>query len=57
MGLSVQTQTSRDKVDYWIAKDEMPPADQQQLRRDYVNAKNLKKAEDSSKFTDRPVVQ
>jgi len=55
-GTKRSTQTSRDKVDYWIAKDEMPPADQQQLRRDYVNAK-IKKAEDSSKFTDRPVVQ
>lgn len=28
---------SRDKVDYWIAKGEMPPADQVQLRREYVN--------------------
>ena len=55
-GTERSAQTSRDKVDYWIAKGEMPPADQQQLRRDYVNAK-IKKAEDSSKFTDRPVVQ
>ena len=55
-GTKRSAQTSRDKVDYWIAKGELPPADQVQLRRDYVNAK-LKKAEDVSKFSDRPVVQ
>ena len=55
-GTKRSAQTSRDKVDYWLAKGEMPPADQVQLRRDYVNAK-LKKAEDVSKFSDKPVVQ
>ena len=55
-GTQRSEQTSRDKVDYWIAKGEMPPADQTQLRREYVNAK-LKRDADVSKFTDRPVVQ
>ena len=44
-----------DSVEYWLAKGELPPADQPQLRRDVVNAK-LKKASTGSKFTDQPVV-
>ena len=32
-------QTSSDSVDYWLAKGELPPKDQPELRRQYVNAK------------------
>ena len=37
---------TRDKVEYWIAKGELPPKDQPQLRKDYVNAKLKKSKED-----------
>jgi hypothetical protein len=47
--------STRDTVDYWVAKGEMPPADQVELRRKYVNAKE-KKERDRSKFTDIPVL-
>lgn len=40
--------TSSDSVEYWIAKGELPPASEAQLRRDVVNAR-IKK-EDSSGF-------
>jgi hypothetical protein len=33
-------QTSSDKVEYWLAKGEMPPKEQVELRRQYVNAKS-----------------
>lgn len=46
--------SGKDKVEYWLAKGELPPADQPQLRRDYVNAK-LKKEADTKKFTDTPI--
>lgn len=36
------TGTGQDSVDYWIAKGELPPASEVQLRRDVVNAR-LKK--------------
>lgn len=49
-------QPARDKVEYWIAKGEMPPADQPELRRAYVNAK-LAKEKSKNQFTDTPVVQ
>lgn len=49
------TQSSRDKVDYWIAKGEMPPADQVELRREYVNAK-IKQEENKAKFSQNPVI-
>lgn len=53
---SKRTGTStRDSVDYWIAKGEMPPADQPKLRREYVNAK-LKAEKAKSQFTSRSVV-
>lgn len=38
-----------DSVDYWIAKGELPPADQVQLRRDVVNAR-LKKESSKGVF-------
>jgi hypothetical protein len=47
-------QTTRDTVDYWLAKGELPPADQVELRRKVVNAKI--KAAQKSHFTDHPVV-
>jgi hypothetical protein len=49
------SQSSRDTVDYWIAKGELPPADQVKLRRDVVNAR-MATAKQKSKFTDNPVV-
>ena len=55
-GTKRSAQSSRDKVDYWLAKGEMPPADQINLRREYVNAK-LKRETDKSKFTDQPIVE
>jgi hypothetical protein len=45
---------TRDKVEYWIAKGEMPPPDQVELRREYVKARE--KAEERSKFSDMPVL-
>ena len=48
--------SGKDKVDYWIAKGEMPPVDQPMLRREYVNAK-AKRETDTSKFTEQPVIK
>ena len=47
------TTTSRDKVDYWIAKGELPPIEQIELRRAVVNAK-VKQEEPNSNFTSNP---
>lgn len=49
-------QTTRDTVEYWIAKGELPPADQVQLRRDVVNAK-MKQGAAGNPFTSNPVVR
>ena len=49
------TSNTRDSVEYWIAKGELPPADDIQLRRDVVNAR-MKKATEGSKFTSNSVV-
>lgn len=46
---------TKDTVDYWLAKGELPPADQVQLRRDVVNAK-VKQQEQGSRFTTNPVI-
>lgn len=46
---------ARDSVEYWIAKGELPPVDQQDLRRKVVNAK-IAKEQNSSQFTSTPVV-
>ena len=54
-GTPRSTVGSRDQVDYWIAKGEMPPADQPELQRAYVNAK-LKAETSGNKFTKNPVV-
>lgn len=44
----------RTEVEYWLAKGELPPADQPELRRAYVNAK-MAKENSSDRFTDNPV--
>ena len=41
--------TSVDSVEYWIAKGELPPADQVELRRKVVNAK-IARAKNKTKF-------
>ena len=46
--------TSRDNVDYWLAKGELPPSDQPALRRQVLNAR-IKSEGSKSQFTDRPV--
>lgn len=38
-GSKRSTQTSRDTVEYWIAKGELPPKDQRELRQKVVNAR------------------
>lgn len=48
------TSTSKDKVDYWIKKGELPPIDQPELRQQVVNAK-IKKEKATSNFTSNPV--
>lgn len=48
--------TTRDQVDYWIAKGELPPADQRELRLKVVNAR-IKAEENKSQFTDQAVVR
>ena len=48
------TSGARDQVDYWLAKGELPPIDQPELRRAYVNGRAKKEA-NLNKFTDRPV--
>lgn len=55
LGTKRSSGSARDSVEYWIAKGELPPADQPELRRKVVNAK-IKAEETKSKFTDRPVV-
>jgi uncharacterized membrane protein YgaE (UPF0421/DUF939 family) len=47
-------QSPRSEVDYWLAKGELPPADQPELRREYVN-KKMAKASNVNRFTDDPV--
>lgn len=47
--------SARDSVEYWLAKGELPPTDQRELRQQVVNAK-LKAESAKNKFTDRPVV-
>lgn len=46
---------SRDTVDYWLAKGELPPKDQKELRRKVVEAK-IKREEGKAMFTDNPIV-
>ena len=55
-GTKRASQSHKDKVDHWLAKGELPPADQPKLRREYVNAK-AKAETNGSRFADRPVIQ
>jgi hypothetical protein len=48
--------TTRDQVDYWIAKGELPPADQAELRRAVVNAR-IKSEKSKTNFTSQAVVK
>ena len=47
------TSTSRDKVEYWVNKGELPPIDQVELRRAVVDAK-VKSETSGSNFTGNP---
>jgi hypothetical protein len=49
-------QSGRDSVEYWIAKGELPPNDQVELRRQVVNAK-IKSQGTTNVFSARPVVR
>ena len=55
-GTKRASQSHKDKVDHWLAKGELPPADQPKLRREYVNAK-IEKEQSGARFADRPVIQ
>ena len=46
---------ARDSVEYWIAKGQLPPADQKELRRKVVNSR-IQAERSRSVFTDNPVV-
>ena len=49
------SQATTNSVDYWLAKGEMPPANEPALRREYVNAK-IEKAKAVSNFSDNPII-
>jgi hypothetical protein len=49
------SQSSRDSVDYWVAKGELPPASEVKLRRDVVNAK-IAQEKQKNHFSPNPVV-
>jgi hypothetical protein len=56
-GTRRSSQTSRDSVEYWIAKGELPPntPENQELRRKVVNAK-IETKKDRDVFTKTPVI-
>lgn len=54
-GTKRSNSTPRDTVEYWLAKGELPPMDQVELRRKVVNAK-ISKNKTVSVFTKHPVV-
>ena len=54
-GTTRSAQSSRDSVEYWVSKGELPPRDQVELRRKVVNAK-MQTEKDKSQFTDNPIV-
>lgn len=47
-------QSQATEVEYWLAKGELPPADQRELRTKVVNAR-IKIQKDKSVFTDQPI--
>jgi hypothetical protein len=55
-GTKRSAQMASDSVDYWIAKGELPPADQRELRQKVVNAR-IKTEQSKSQFTDNPIVK
>ena len=54
-GSKRSNQSPKDDVAYWIAKGELPPADQVELRRKVVNTK-MKVEKDKSQFSDISVI-
>lgn len=54
-GSKRSNQSASNTVEYWLAKGELPPADQRELRTQVVNAR-LKAENNKSQFTDNPVV-
>jgi hypothetical protein len=48
--------STRDSVDYWLAKGELPPPDQVELRRQVVNAK-IKSQSTGNPFSQNSVVR
>lgn len=54
-GSGRSSSSARDSVEYWVAKGELPPPSEVDLRRKVVNAK-LKKEKDRNKFADIPVI-
>ena len=54
-GSKRSNQAARDSVEYWIAKGELPPKNQVQLRRDVVNAR-YQKSKQGSVFAAQDVV-
>lgn len=47
---------ARDTVEYWLAKGELPPYDQRELRHQVVQAK-IKKAKQAEKFSSNPIIR
>jgi len=54
-GTKRSSASAKDSVEYWIAKGELPPADQRELRTKVVNAR-ISSEKDKSTFSDNPVV-
>lgn len=54
-GTKRSSNTAKSSVDYWLAKGELPPASEVQLRREVVNAK-MKQIESRSQFSDNPII-
>ena len=56
-GTRRSSQTSRDSVEYWVAKGELPPntPENQDLRKKVVNAK-IEAKRDRDVFTKTPVI-
>lgn len=46
--------SNRNSVEYWLAKGEMPPANEPKLRQDYVNAR-INKTKERHMFSDNPI--
>lgn len=55
-GSKRSTTVSKDSEEYWLAKGELPPADQVELRRKVVNAL-AKNSGNKSPFADIPIIK